>query len=144
MRREGEKGKGNKLILEKLTERIIKSCIAVHKELGPGFIEHTYRRALEIELCKQGLKFEKEREYKVFYDGIEVGTHRLDLLIEDIVIVELKAVEDMHKKYYAQLRSYLKAANKPVGLLVNFADFKIDVRRVEFRNQGERSKRGEK
>ncbi len=137
MRRKGEKGKENKFILEELTERIIKACITVHKELGPGFIEHTYHRALVIELRKQGLKFETEREYKVFYDGIEVGRHRLDMLIEDIVMVELKAVEEIHKKYYSQLRSYLKAANKPVGLLVNFAGFKLDVRRVELKKKGE-------
>jgi GxxExxY protein len=140
-RREGErvkKGNGEeKLIFEELTDRIIKSCITVHKQLGPGFIESIYHKALEIELEKQELEFETEKEYKVFYNGIEVGTHRLDLLVEDTVIVELKTVEEIHNKYYAQLRSYLKAANKPVGLLVNFADFKVDVRRVELKRQGE-------
>lgn len=122
-----------KLIFEELTDCIIKSCITVHKQLGPGFIESIYHKALEIELEKQGLEFETEKEYKVFYSGTEVGTHRLDLLVEDTVIVELKTVEEIHNKYYAQLRSYLKAANKPVGLLVNFADFKVDVRRVELK-----------
>ncbi|MCK4329017.1 GxxExxY protein [candidate division WOR-3 bacterium] len=121
------------LILEKLTDRIIKACINVHIQLGPGFLESIYHKALEVELNKQGLEFQTEKEYKIFYDGIEVGTHRLDLLVEDAVIVELKTVEEMHKKYYAQLRSYLKATNKEVGLLVNFADFKVDVRRVELK-----------
>jgi len=127
-----------KLILEELTDRIIKACINVHTQLGPGFLESIYHKALEIELKKQGLEFETEEEYKILYDGIEVGTHRLDLLVEDAVIVELKTVEEMHNKYYAQLRSYLKATNKPVGLLVNFADFKVDVRRVELKRQGEK------
>ena len=121
------------LILEKLTERIIKACINVHIQLGPGFLESIYHKALEVELNKQGLEFQTEKEYKISYDGIEVGTHRLDLLVEDAVIVELKTVEEMHKKYYAQLRSYLKATNKEVGLLVNFADFKVDIRRVELK-----------
>ncbi len=132
-----------KLILEELTNRIIKACINVHTQLGPGFLESIYHKALEIELKKQGLEFETEEEYKIFYDGMEVGTHRLDLLVEDAVIVELKTVEEIHKKYYAQLQSYLKATNKPVGLLVNFADFKIDIRRVELKRQGERNS-GEK
>ncbi len=121
------------LILEKLTDRIIKACINVHIQLGPGFLESIYHKALEVELNKQGLEFQTEKEYKISYDGIEVGTRRLDLLVEDAVIVELKTVEEMHKKYYAQLRSYLKATNKEVGLLVNFADFKVDIRRVELK-----------
>ena len=78
------------LILEKLTDRIIKACINVHIQLGPGFLESIYHKALEVELNKQGLEFQTEKEYKIFYDGIEVGTHRLDLLVEDAVIVELK------------------------------------------------------
>ena len=122
------------MILEELTSKIIKACINVHTELGPGFVENVYHKALEIELKKQGLKLETEKEYKILYDGIKVGTHRLDLLVEDSVIIELKTVEELHKKYYAQLRSYLKAAKKKVGLLVNFADFKVDVRRVELKN----------
>jgi GxxExxY protein len=121
------------LILEELTARVINACINVHTRLGPGFLESIYHKALEIELNKQDIKFETGKEYKVLYDGVEVGTHRLDLLVEDSVIVELKTVEEMHKKYYAQVRSYLKAAGKKVGLLVNFADFKIDVRRVELK-----------
>jgi len=75
-----------KLVLEGLTDRIIKACINVHKQLGPGFLESIYHKALEIELKKQGLKFKPEKEYKIFYDEVEVGTHRLDLIVEDAVI----------------------------------------------------------
>jgi len=116
---------------EELTEKIINACINVHKELGPGFLESIYHNALKIELERLNLAFESEKEAKVKYLSIEVGIHRIDLLVEDEIVVELKTVEDLNKKYYAQVRSYLKAFNKEIGLLVNFADFAIDVRRVE-------------
>lgn len=116
---------------EELTDKIIGACVNVHKELGPGFLENIYHNALNIEFERQELSFESEKEVKVFYQGIEVGIHRLDFLVEEEIVVELKTVEEMNKKYYAQVRSYLKAVNKPIGLLVNFADSKIDVRRVE-------------
>ena len=114
-----------------LTDRIIKACIDVHKELGPGFLESIYHNALKIELKRQHLNFESEKEVRVEYNGVEVGIHRVDLFVEGEIVVELKTVEELHKKYYAQVRSYLKALKKEVGLLVNFADFKIDIRRVE-------------
>jgi len=134
-RRKGEVEKWRK---EELTEKIINACINVHKELGPGFLESIYHNALKIELERQKLIFESEKEVKVEYLGIEVGTHRIDLLVEDEIVVELKTVEDLNKKYYAQVRSYLKAMNKEIGLLVNFADFAIDVRRVELERKGPR------
>jgi GxxExxY protein len=123
---------------EELTEKIINACINVHKELGPGFLESIYHNALKIELEKLNLAFESEKEVKVKYLGVEVGVHRIDLLVEDEIVVELKTVEDLNKKYYAQVRSYLKAFNKEIGLLVNFADFTIDVRRVELERKGPR------
>lgn len=116
---------------EELTEKIINACINVHKELGLGFLESIYHNALKIELERQKLVFESEKEAKIAYFGIEVGVHRIDFLVEDKIVVELKTVEDLNKKYYAQVRSYLKAMNKEVGLLINFADFALDVRRVE-------------
>lgn len=128
MCKEGERGKWRK---EGLTEKIINACINVHKELGPGFLESIYHNALKIELERQKLAFESEKEIEVKYLDIIVGIHRIDLLVEDEIVVELKTVEDLNKKYYAQVRSYLKAMKKEIGLLVNFADFTIDVRRVE-------------
>jgi len=116
---------------EALTDKIINACIAVHKELGPGFLENIYHNALKIELTRQKLHYESEKEINVMYLGEEIGVHRLDLLIENEIVVELKTVEDLHKKYYAQVRSYLKAFHREVGLLVNFADYKLDIRRVE-------------
>ncbi len=126
---------------EELTDKIIKACINVHKELGPGFLESIYHNALKIELGRQKLVAESEKEVKVKYLGIEVGTHRIDLLVEGEIVVELKTTEDLNKKYYAQVRSYLKALNKEIGLLVNFADFTVDVRRVELRNENITGKR---
>jgi GxxExxY protein len=124
----GKMGKWGK---EDLTDKIISACINVHKELGPGFLESIYHNALKIELKRQNLNFESEKEVSVEYLSEEVGIHRIDLFVEDEIVVELKTVEDLNKKYYAQVRSYLKALNKDIGLLVNFADFKLDVRRVE-------------
>lgn len=135
MCKEGERGKWRK---EELTEKIINACINVHKQLGPGFLESIYRNALKIELERLNLAFESEKEVKIKYLGVEVGVHRIDLLVEDEIVVELKTVEDLNKKYYAQVRSYLKAFNKEIGLLVNFADFAIDVRRVELGRKGPR------
>ncbi|HEX2165886.1 MAG TPA: GxxExxY protein [Longimicrobiales bacterium] len=96
----------------KLTGRIIQCIIHVHQTLGPGFLESVYRRALVIELRKQKLTTEAEKEIgrsrkgnRVYYDGQEVGKHRLDLLVEGQVIVELKTAEALGKAHYAQVRS---------------------------------------
>jgi GxxExxY protein len=117
--------------LDELIYRVIGCMIAVHKELGPGFEEHIYHRALELELAHHGIHFESEVEIELTYRGKHIGKQRLDLLVENRLVVELKAVEDLHKKHYAQVRSYLKAAGKPVGLLANLSDFQLDPRRVE-------------
>jgi GxxExxY protein len=114
-----------------LTDKIIRACINVHKALGPGFLESIYHNALRLEFKRQNLSVESEKEVRIQYCDTEVGIHRIDLFVEGEIVVELKTVEDLHKKYYAQVRSYLKALNKDVGLLVNFADFTVDVRRVE-------------
>ncbi len=114
-----------------LTEKIIGACIKVHKTLGPGFLESIYLNALLVELKKLGFRCEPEKEIRVFYEDALVGLHKIDILVEGEIIIELKAVEDVNKKHYAQMRSYLTAMNKPLGLLVNFASYKLDVRRVE-------------
>jgi len=126
-----ERGKRGNEQWDDLIYRVIGCMIAVHKELGPGFLESAYHRALEIELAYRELWFESEKEIHLRYRGKSIGVHRLDLLIENQLVVELKTVSELHKKHYAQVRSYLKAAKKPVGLLANFADFQLDPRRVE-------------
>ena len=114
-----------------LTETIIGCIIRVHQTLGPGFLESVYRRALMIELRKNNLSAQTETTVFIHYEGEEVGQHRLDVLVEDKVIVELKTVENLSKAHYAQVRSYLKATGKEVAILVNFAKEKADYRRVE-------------
>ena len=84
-----------------------------------------------IELRNVGLKFVTEREYQITYDGKEIGKHRVDLVVEDSAIVELKCVRDLISIHYAQLRSYLKASGLKVGILVNFSKEKADFRRIE-------------
>jgi GxxExxY protein len=118
-------------IEDPLTEAIIRCIIRVHQTLGPGFLESIYRHALMRELEKRGLRAETEKEIQVLYDGVVVGQHRLDILVEGQIVVELKTVEALSKAHYAQLRSYLKACRLRVGLLVNFATEKADYRRVE-------------
>jgi GxxExxY protein len=115
---------------EALSKRIIGAAIAVHRELGPGFIESVYERALVIELEHIGLKVERQHRVPVIYRGKRVGKHRLDLFIESTIIVELKTVEAFRDRHFAVLRSYLKAANRRHGLLLNFAGTTVQIRRV--------------
>lgn len=114
-----------------LTQEIIKAVIKVHQTLGPGFIEKVYQTALMVELTRQGFGVEPEKPISIYYDGELVGTHRLDLLIEGKIVLELKTVEELAGIHYAQLRSYLKATQLNIGLLVNLAKDKADYRRVE-------------
>jgi GxxExxY protein len=113
-----------------LTESIIGGIIRVHSTLGPGFVESIYRRALLLDLSRAGLGVEPEREVDVFYLGERVGWHRMDLIVERKVVVELKTVEKLALAHYAQLRSCLKASGLDVGLLVNFSGARADYRRV--------------
>ena len=103
-----------------ITERIIGCAIAVHKVLGPGLLESVYESAMLIELRKCSLFTERQKKLVVKYDGIEIGEHRLDILVEKTVVVELKSVERFDPVFQAQLLSYLKLGGYPVGLLINF------------------------
>lgn len=115
---------------ENLSKKIIGAAIEVHRELGPGFLEKIYEEALKLELRKQDLEFEYQKEITVEYLGVVVGTHRLDLIVEDNIIIELKAVKEFEDIHYAQLRSYLKATDMKVGLLLNFAKPTLEIRRI--------------
>lgn len=116
---------------DELTETIIECIIEVHRTLGPGFLESVYQNSLEIELLRRNLKIEKEKELTIRYRGEIVGRHRLDLVVDDSVIIELKTVDDLSKAHYAQIRSYLAASGLKLGILVNFASFKADFRRID-------------
>jgi GxxExxY protein len=113
-----------------LTDRIIAAAIRVHKELGPGFLEAMYEEALAIELAAAGLVFEQQKLLPVLYCEHLIGEHRLDFLVEQKVIVELKAISALEDVHFAIVRSYLKAANLDDALLLNFATARLTVKRV--------------
>ena len=107
--------------LDALRERVIGCCIAVHRALGPGLLESIYRDCLMIELKAAGLRVEREHAVTLHYRGERVGTAlRLDLLVEDTLVVEVKAVERLHPVHSAQVITYLKLSGLPAALLVNF------------------------
>ena len=106
--------------LQALTEKIIGAAVAVHRELGPGFLERIYENAMVLELKSRGHSVEKQVVCDVFYAGKLIGQHRLDVLVDGEIVVELKAVEKILKVHAAQLLSTLKAANKQIGLVINF------------------------
>jgi len=113
-----------------LTEKIIGAAIEVHKRLGPGFLESIYENALVVELRKRSLKVDQQRQIAVQYDGVEVGKHILDLFVEDTIVVELKAIKNLEDIHFAIVRSYLKAAGRRHGLLLNFQKPTLEVKRV--------------
>lgn len=103
------------------TEPIIGAAIEVHRQLGAGLLESTYEECLCHELHLRGIRFMRQLELPVSYKGLKLACgYRIDLLVEDTVVVELKAVEQLLPVHEAQLLTYLHLANKPVGLLINF------------------------
>ena len=116
---------------DSLTRRIIAACYEVHNKLGPGFVEKIYLSALKIALQKADIKYVPEKEFWVKFDNEKVGKFRIDLLVENKVIVELKSLEGSFPKVFeSQVISYLKASGLRVGLLVNFGNEKCVVRRL--------------
>ena len=114
---------------EALTERIIGAAIEVHRRLGPGFLESVYEKALIIELKKRGLAVQDQMEVIIAYDGEEVGRHRLDLFVEDTIVVDLKAIKNLEDIHFAVVRSQLKAVGRQHGLLLNFAKTTLEPKR---------------
>ena len=102
----------------------------VHSTLGSGFQEVIYQRALEIELRMQHLAFGREMEMQIFYEGIEIGTRRVDFFVENKIMVELKAVTKLDDLHLAQAINYLEAYKLPVGLLINFGSKSMEFQRV--------------
>ncbi|TNC94235.1 MAG: hypothetical protein FD119_3277, partial [Stygiobacter sp.] len=116
--------------LDALTETIIGAAFTVANDLGHGFLEAVYRNALIEELTFQGLSVAKEKSYPVFYRQKQVGHYCADIVVENTVIIELKAVETLSPAHRAQLLNYLKASTLPIGLLLNFGTSKIQMKRV--------------
>jgi GxxExxY protein len=114
---------------EALTRRIIGGAMRVHRALGPGYLEAVYVRALEWELRLDGLAVERERRLTVRYRGLDVGVFVPDLIVEGLVILEVKAVERLAAAHERQLVNYLKTTGIELGLLLNFGAAKVEVRR---------------
>ena len=103
--------------------KIIGAAMKVHRLLGAGFLESVYQEALEIEFQRQGIPFEREKELRISYDGIELQQfYKADFVCYGNIIVELKAVSSLDKVHYAQVINYLKATNNKLGLLINFGN----------------------
>ncbi|MEJ7701524.1 MAG: GxxExxY protein [Pyrinomonadaceae bacterium] len=113
-----------------ITEKIIGCAYKVSNELGCGFLEKVYENALAHEIRKLDLKVEQQKQIKVFYDKTEVGFYETDLLIEDIVLVELKTVKNLDDVHKAQCLNYLKATGLKICLLINFGNPRVDVKRI--------------
>jgi GxxExxY protein len=113
-----------------LTSEVLDSAIKIHKKLGPGFNESVYQKALKIELSKKDIPFENEMEVFLIYDGIEFGRQRLDIVVDEKFILELKAVKGISEVHMAQIISYLKATGLKLGLILNFAKPKLEIKRV--------------
>ena len=113
-----------------LTSKIIGCAMTVHRALGNGFQEVIYQRALEIELADNGITFTREHEMPVYYKNQQIGTRRVDFLVEDVVSVELKAIIKLEDVHFAQAINYLEAYDLEVGLLINFGGKSLDFKRL--------------
>ncbi|MES2734144.1 MAG: GxxExxY protein [Bacteroidota bacterium] len=114
---------------EALTRKIIGCSMKVHSTLGSGFQEVIYQRALAIEMEKQGLSYQREMEMEIYYEGIHIGTRRVDFFVEATIMVELKAVSSLNDAHLAQALNYLEAYQLPVGLLINFGSKSLEFKR---------------
>ncbi len=109
------------LMAEKLTEQIIGAAIEVHRHLGPGVLESAYEKCLSHELTLRGIKFRRQVKLPITYKGVVIDCgYRIDILVEETVVVELKCIEKVLPVHEAQLLTYLKLSGKRVGLLINF------------------------
>jgi GxxExxY protein len=116
--------------LEEITYKIIGCGMKVHNTLGNGFQEVIYQRCLAIELEKAGLHFSREIEQTIFYDGVNVGTRRADFIVQEKVIVELKAIINLEDVHLAQAKNYVVAYDFSIGLLINFGAISLQYKKI--------------
>ncbi|MBU0518800.1 GxxExxY protein [bacterium] len=112
-----------------ITKKIIGCAMKVHSSLGNGFQEVIYQRSLAIEFENAGLQYQRELEIPIFYNGIDIGSRRADFIVEDKVLVELKAISELTDAHAAQIINYLEAYKREVGLLINFGEKSLNFRR---------------
>ena len=127
---EESRNAGNELRDSEITNAIIATAIALHRELGPGFLESIYEQALAVEFALRGIAFIRQKPIPLFYRDHQIGEHRLDFVVENKIIVELKAIETLENVHFAIVRSYLKAAALSGGLILNFSSMPLTVKRV--------------
>lgn len=120
----------NEYKYSELTGKIIGCTMAVHSALGNGFQEVIYQRALQIEMADQGISFSREHEMPIYYKEQQIGTRRVDFLVEGVVSVELKAIAGLEDIHLAQAINYLEAYDLEVGLLINFGARSLEFKRV--------------
>ena len=125
------------MLYKDLTEKILQAFFKVNNTLGYGFLEKVYENALAYELKKMGFQVLQQQKIKVYYDGHQVGDYFADIIVDDQVILEIKAAEDLCEEHEAQLINYLRATKYEVGLLLNFGK-KADFRRKIFTNDRKR------
>jgi GxxExxY protein len=121
---------GIKHAFDEDSHQVIGAAIEVHRQLGPGFREEVYERALQIELAKRRIRFNSQCEIIVYYEGVKVGEHVLDLIVRERIVVELKAVATLAEVHRDQLLGYLRAANLELGLLLNFGESPLGIKRL--------------
>lgn len=122
---------------KEITSKIIQSFYKVYNILGYGFLEKVYENAMRIEISKSGSHVEQQKNIKVFYESEQVGDYYADLLVENLIIVELKAAETICDEHETQLLNYLKATDIEVGLLINFGK-KAEIKRKIFLNKNKK------
>ncbi|WMJ74743.1 GxxExxY protein [Cytophagaceae bacterium ABcell3] len=113
-----------------LTHKIIGCSMQVHNQIGNGFQEVIYQRALEIEFSLNKIPYAREVEMPVFYKGHEIGTRRVDFLVQESILVELKSIIKLEDVHLAQAKNYLEAFKLPTGLLINFGSTRLEVKRL--------------
>jgi GxxExxY protein len=124
-----------------LTGKIIGCAMKVHSALGNGFQEVIYQRALEIEMADAGLSFSREHEMPIYYKQLQIGTRRVDFLVEGVVSVELKAITTLEDVHLSQAINYLEAYDLEIGLLINFGAKSLQHKRIinrKFNQQNQR------
>lgn len=117
-------------LYKELSYKLIGAAIEVHKTLGPGFLESTYRRACEAELKINNIQFASQKKIEIFYKNIDLGFQILDLVAEDKIVIEIKAVSEILPIHQAQLISYLKATDYELGILINFGGISLQYKRI--------------
>ena len=116
--------------LDEITYKINGCAMKVHNTLGNGFQEVIYQRCLALEFEKAGLGFVREQEHTIFYEGVDVGTRRADFIVENSVVVELKALVKLEDVHLAQAKNYVVAYDKEVGLLINFGGRSLEFKKI--------------